>query len=169
MSKVVSTAPPVDPTPPAPKSRYERLENRINELESLLKDKGSPSTSTSPPADNDTTIGTLSELTDFGLLPDHGNSTTTDNVSIDISPFYINGAQLDFTFGDATSVDPFTGIETSLADTPPQTAHISSISPSDTPSAEGQSTTSPQSNPDFSLLYLSWPANLPDILTTRHL
>lgn len=155
--------------------------NPTDELESLLKDKSSPSSTTSPPANTDTSVETPSRFEDFGVLQGHGGSSAGD-ASIDITTFYshTNGdgsVQMDLPFGDSHSMDHLTSIANFMDDIPPQTAHITSVSPTSTPSAESQKevnglASTANSLPDtldFGLLYLSWPANLPDLLTTRHL
>lgn len=100
--------------------------------------------------------------------------------AMDISNFYqhTNGDSLgglDYSFGNGSSLDNLAGI-TDLIETPsPQKADIANVS---TPSTDSQTavngtttltSTSPPGESDLSLGYLSWPNNLPDIITTRHL
>ncbi|KAJ3541142.1 hypothetical protein NM688_g6125 [Phlebia brevispora] len=174
----ISTAPPVEPTPPAPKNRYERLESRINELESLLREK-STSANSPPASDGKSASSTApSSFPDFGFLPAPGD----DNVNgiVDMSGLYshTNGNDLgnmDYAFNNGTSLDHLAGIASLMDASPPETSHIATASTPSTDSQNGVNggnglvAQSPNGNPDMSLLYLSWPSQLPDIFTTRHL
>lgn len=157
------------------------LLNFTDELESLLKDKSPSSTTTSPPANNDASVETPSAFEDFGVLQGHGGSSAGD-APIEITSFYSHtggdsSIQMDLPFGASPSMDHLTSMANFMDDIPPQTAHIVSISPISTPSLEGPTKVNGLSSTanslpddlDFGLLYLSWPANLPDLLTTRHL
>ncbi|KIP05989.1 hypothetical protein PHLGIDRAFT_107482 [Phlebiopsis gigantea 11061_1 CR5-6] len=92
--------------PPAPKTRYEKLESRINELEALLREKSVPS----------------SEAQSAGTESPVPSAST-----------------------HATSTNDF------------------GVFPNNMPAP------SPMNDMDHSLLWLAWPAQLPDPATTRHL
>lgn len=184
----VSAAPPVEPTPPAPKNRYERLENRISrsfsnlhftvtdwpadELESLLRDKSD--TDMSPPAGDGNTPSSSGSaaLNDFGVLPT-GDSTILGNGAMGLSSYFphdgVDGMTgIDYPFPDSPNLDHLTGL---IGPSHEETSHVitASTASSDSGNAKSNTSVSPPSDPSLSLLYLSWPATLPDIITTRHL
>lgn len=149
-----------------------------DELESLLREK-SGSVSSPPETEDRASPATLaSSLGDFGMLPPT-DGMMGDNGSIDLSTYYphANGDSLgglDYSFTDNNSLGHLAGIASMMDTSPPLTAQIASTSTSSTDSQNGNShsglnSTSPPNGPDLSILYLSWPSNIPDIVTTRHL
>ncbi|KAI0094085.1 hypothetical protein BDY19DRAFT_1053457 [Irpex rosettiformis] len=188
----VNVVPPPQPVPAAPKTRYERLENRINELETLLRERTGPS-SDSPSSGNDRSSPHPSNVvdSDFGTLPVpvHSPSLSGSFEEAQWSKAYfppIHAVRDHST--DTTGLTGFSGPLDQLADvaslmqstTPtdqgsnstPSSSHSYSVGP---PSAHGdigfRTTSTTTSNEDqvTSMLYMSWPPNLPDITTTRHL
>lgn len=205
--RLVTIVPPPQPAPPAPKSRYERLENRISksrapssltlanslldELENLLREKASH-TSRSPSTghDNPSPQPSLVVNGDFGILPDSTGSPSLSGSydgaawSRAYFPHTGRGDSLDQAGPQSFSgsLDQLAGVASLMQSTSSiERASISSPSSSHdysggSPSAPGDivvggtfSVVTSHEDQSTSMLYMSWPPNLPDISTTRHL
>ncbi|EKM55966.1 uncharacterized protein PHACADRAFT_256950 [Phanerochaete carnosa HHB-10118-sp] len=194
----VSTAEPPEQTPPAPKTRYEKLESRINELESLLKERATRSPTPSPSSlsarpSNVADSRSLTSPDGLGMFTSVPPANTTVSsletggtnswaevfIGDQSNPVY-SGHHISQITG-MSSLEDLAGLAAMMEQDPPQTATITSV-PS--PNSDGQigSSMSPQSNSDsgysepsplsdaeHSLLFLAWPVNLPDPMTTKHL
>ncbi|GJE87922.1 Zn(II)2Cys6 transcription factor [Phanerochaete sordida] len=192
----VSTDAPPELAPPAPKTRYEKLESRINELESLLKEKA-PGSSASSPSDlsaHQPDAASLTSADSFGIFssmsPGNTPSASDAHVShnwaqafLDDQPNSNFTGQPMSSLGSMNSLDDLAGLAALMEQSPPQTATITTVpSPNASGDAQNASAVSPPSNSDSgysaahsplneeqSLLFLSWPVNLPDPMTTKHL
>ena len=149
----------------------------LDELESLLREKSTSAVSPSESGDKVPVSTPSSTIDDFGFLPPT-NGAALDGTTVNLSPYFPtpNDASLgglDYAFTDGTSLDQLAGIA-SLIGHSPQENHNGNVS---TPSSDSQSgmsqsgmaSSTPPTDASMSMLYLSWPATLPDIVTTRHL
>ncbi|EMD42002.1 hypothetical protein CERSUDRAFT_110542 [Gelatoporia subvermispora B] len=160
-----------------PKSRFERLENRINELEALLGEKDAlssngtlyPQPAIARPVHNDP------NLFPFGMgagIPPVGTNGILDFNSFQSESMVSveAGSSVDFTQFPASSVnalDNLAGVASLIGS--PTNAHISPTSNS--PSMSHQ-TSSSSTSPDaskFGLVPHAWPKNLPSPDLLRHL
>ncbi|KAI0702317.1 hypothetical protein BC835DRAFT_108286 [Cytidiella melzeri] len=195
----VVNAPAVQPPSVAPKSRYERLENRINELESILRDKAS-SASESPPANSaqaspsqHSDSSFLAFGQDLSALPvssfasqNEANSLSDSLDSVESwSKAYLaqQGQDSDINaiefHGFTSSLDHLAGIASLMIPSPSvaqggistsSSFHDHIAAASDTPGMDGVLTTAhPSSNEVHAMMYMAWPVNLPDVAMTRHL
>lgn len=205
----IIVVPPPSPAPAAPKSRYERLENRIStccvlpgcvqrimshsaadELETLLRDKAgttsaSPSTESEVPSPQPSIV--LSG--DFGTLPDTIRSPLSHSFDGEVwsKAYFPHTVRDDNTnttglSGFSDPLDQLAGVASLMQPTSMtnQRSNSSSASSHDhssgSPAIHGDIEFLPiasitPSNVDevTSMLYMSWPPNLPDMSTTRHL
>lgn len=163
-----------------PKSRFERLENRINELEALLRDKDPASASAAPPqsqlAGLDNVAANNQMDQDFLAASLAGiASSSTFGGNVDMNPFQtgmIIDPTLDFqqfqsgsALGNLADVASFM----SAPSMPPSTTHTSanSASPGTNDATPSSSIHSP--DPGLGMLYNTWPKNLPEPTFLRHL
>ncbi|CAL1695310.1 unnamed protein product [Somion occarium] len=187
----VSESPPVETTE-TPKSRFERLESRINELESLLREKdralntfasdqSQPQMQHHPFASSSNAhTPNLVHSNGFnfdgipGFANGNGNGIPTNGIS-NMYPNYTsskpqNGTNgMDYTqFPNASGLDNLAGVASLLGNAPLSEAHIDSVSAGlnqDTSMSGGF-----QSNgSNLDIVFASWPVNLPSREVTRHL
>ncbi|OBZ79584.1 hypothetical protein A0H81_00861 [Grifola frondosa] len=155
----------------SPKTRFETLESRINELEALLQEKNQTSSSGSsqPEQYNIASVGTLSS---------HGADALSMAMGIDFNSTIPaqNGnmppGNVDFSqFPLGNALDNLAGVASMLggpsADVS-QNAPPSSVSPHLDQSVN-QSASTPSSHHSLDLINLSWPRYLPNIDLVRHL
>ncbi|KAI0345199.1 hypothetical protein BDW22DRAFT_1482423 [Trametopsis cervina] len=194
----VSAAPVPQTTTAAPKSRYERLENRINELESLLHDKSTGSSESSPgagssrpPSSEASEHSSLPTPTDFGPLPTHhqhnalaapGHMDSGDwskayfssqgpPENINILEFPGFSGPLDQLAGIASLIDSSPPADRASASTPASSSRDQSVM---SPAIQGETAyahraETPNTDNSQGVVYGSWPAKLPDMTATRHL
>ncbi|KZT75140.1 hypothetical protein DAEQUDRAFT_720354 [Daedalea quercina L-15889] len=145
-----------------PKARFERLENRINELESLLREKEKEST---PPSSDGSIQGYTAHPTD-SLIP---RSQLTDitrelpsyrNDSYSAGPLMAIDPALEFQSG--SPLDNLAGVA-SLMSTPGP-SRITNDSPD-----AGQSSSQASSPEGLDIMHNAWPRNLPNPTFLRHL
>ncbi|KAI0257655.1 hypothetical protein BJV78DRAFT_1116422 [Lactifluus subvellereus] len=147
--------------PEAPKNRYEKLENRINELEAMLRDQNSPSANRSPQSCLSPPLAHSSSLPTYSGLPGVPNSTPPSSFH-SLNPEPPQGYQSSsFCFpGVASSSESFI----SPVENHPEVVNISQTN------SEPQSAT-PLLTPGFGsdLFWPGWPSDLPSPSLVRHL
>lgn len=173
--------------------RYNLTSIHVDELESLLRDKGtgsSPSDTSQgssqvgqTPVSTSDDFGVLSLYSSDGALPstshietDHWSNSlfgtsTTDHSATNFSHFTGSGS-LDQLAGIASMMTSPTAIPEQPNASTPSSSHDHSGSLSASPAIPEKSPSIPADLPPTpvnEIVYLSWPANLPDISTTRHL
>jgi hypothetical protein len=163
----------------------------LDELESLLREKSvaveSPSASSvnaqSTPSNNsEQSPQTLDFSSDFGTLaslPASDSSQSIQNTlnGNDWSKSYLsqireNGNVNTELHGFSESLDQLAGIASIMQSSPPidNSATSGMYLPSPPATVDsGASASSHAPNENFSMVYMSWPLNLPDITMTRHL
>ncbi|KZT05881.1 uncharacterized protein LAESUDRAFT_726455 [Laetiporus sulphureus 93-53] len=160
-----------------PKTRFERLENRINELETLLREKDKTSSSQQsgfvrPPIEvslssrpNENFIANISDV-----------SPASHIVSIDVDPFQVEqlvGVDNAFAlpqFQSGSALDNLAGVASLIGtpSAPSPASRINTASASPTIDASTNPTT-PSSDQGQDLFHSAWPRNLPTPTFLRHL
>ncbi|KAF9650040.1 hypothetical protein BDM02DRAFT_1526203 [Thelephora ganbajun] len=148
---------PVFPNNDTPKSKYEKLENRINELEALLRQKNGESALINSPPSRTSSGNTMGEGHDISLLT--GPSADEFGLSADI----ISGS-----LGPTSLVSD--NVMFSSATAAPLPVHPIGLGLSDSPSMSAYITTgSPGADTNNSQLIWKQSANLPDPDLLKHL
>ncbi|TBU45207.1 hypothetical protein BD309DRAFT_860573 [Dichomitus squalens] len=141
----------------SPKNRFERLENKINELEALLreKDQSSPSDDSSPSR----TRSAASSYESSSLIMSYPDSLNIDPT--------LNGAVIDMTgFSTTPGLDDLAGVS-AFVGTPFQMSFDDNISQNNM--AQSQEKTYPRPEDYGEMLNPSWPKGLPNHSTLRYL
>ncbi|KAA1467928.1 hypothetical protein DENSPDRAFT_833103 [Dentipellis sp. KUC8613] len=153
--------------PPEPaKNRYEKLENRINELEAMLREQASPNGSKPSPTNvftsengtaSNTSFSESGMLSSFSLMNDAGTSNSTPAFT---PPSGIGASNSP---DAALAFHPSMGSMGDMSNMalPASTAHITSSPASAAPS--------PPSPYGYQVTWQTWPPNLPQPHLLRHL
>ncbi|KAI0931896.1 hypothetical protein AcW1_000826 [Taiwanofungus camphoratus] len=158
-----------------PKTRFERLESRINELEALLREKEKVSVQKPSETNLEIPSGNHNGLTNGGgIVP----SAQSDSIQL-VDPFHLGRATnpddslalAQFHMGSA--LDNLAGVAsligTSPASSPVSHIRTASASPTIVNEPAGLSSSSMNFGHGLDLLYVSWPRNLPNPGFLRHL
>ncbi|KZS96186.1 hypothetical protein SISNIDRAFT_548277 [Sistotremastrum niveocremeum HHB9708] len=150
-----------------PKSRYERLENRINELESLLRQQDDGTGQSPPQQHTPASVGSSIAHSPQNPLPTASNSpTSTENTFVNVPPLQYS-AMPSTTMSDPVLMGAASAFPPPYPNLPPAADPLPTV----ISHPPHQVPTPPQEDMGFlfELLWPSWPARLPPPDLLHHL